>query len=106
MQSSHASRGDSSSFPNNDNNGSNGPPCRCGRSTKLLKAWTDENPGRRFFSCSVHGFTSWFDKEDPHGWQMISLLEARDEIQQQRGRGGGLGRNPISRGRGVECERE
>ncbi|XP_018473885.2 uncharacterized protein LOC108845119 [Raphanus sativus] len=85
MQTSQqASGGESSSFVNNENIGNTGPPCRCGRSTKLLKAWTDENPGRRFFCCGVHGFSSWSDAEEPHGWQMTSLLEARDQIERQR----------------------
>ncbi|KAF8107889.1 hypothetical protein N665_0116s0094 [Sinapis alba] len=84
MHTSQASGGDSSSFINNDDKTSRGPPCRCGRSTNILKSWTDENPGRRFFRCGVHGFSSWSDVEEPHGWQKISLLEAREQIQRQK----------------------
>ncbi|KAF8093510.1 hypothetical protein N665_0383s0137 [Sinapis alba] len=73
MHTSQASGGDSSSFINNNDKTSRGPPCRCGRSTKILKSWTDENPGRRFFRCG-----------EPHGWQKISLLEAREQIQRQK----------------------
>ncbi|XP_010424112.1 PREDICTED: uncharacterized protein At4g04775-like [Camelina sativa] len=55
--------------------------CNCGRSTTLAKSWTNENPGRRFFKCVVHGFVKWADEEKPYGWQKVSLLEARDEIK-------------------------
>lgn len=58
-----------------------GPLCRCNRGTVISKAWTDENPGRRFYRCQVHGFVSWADKEKQNGWQKVSLLEARDEIR-------------------------
>lgn len=37
-----------------------------------------------FFRCAVHGFSSWSDEEDPHGWQKTSLLEAREQIDRQR----------------------
>ncbi|CAE6073382.1 unnamed protein product [Arabidopsis arenosa] len=59
-----------------------GPLCNCGRATSVTKAWTNENPGRRFFRCGVHGFINWADEEKPFGWQKVSLLEARDEIRQ------------------------
>ncbi|CAA7024733.1 unnamed protein product [Microthlaspi erraticum] len=57
-----------------------GPFCHCNKATMMSKSWTNENPGRRFFRCDVHGFSSWADKENPHGWQKVSLIEARDEI--------------------------
>ncbi|CAD5314646.1 unnamed protein product [Arabidopsis thaliana] len=59
-----------------------GPLCNCGKGTTITKAWTIENPGRRFFRCGVHGFINWADEEKPCGWQKQSLLEARDEIRQ------------------------
>ncbi|XP_024009367.1 uncharacterized protein At4g04775-like [Eutrema salsugineum] len=61
-----------------------GPVCKCGRSTTMLKAWTNENPGRRFFKCDAHGFVAWADEEKPYGWQKMSLLEARDEIRHNK----------------------
>ena len=59
-----------------------GPLCNCGKGTTITKAWTNENPGRRFFRCGVHGFINWADEEKPCGWQKQSLLGARDEIRQ------------------------
>ncbi|CAE5977778.1 unnamed protein product [Arabidopsis arenosa] len=58
-----------------------GRACNCGRSTIKLKAWTDDNPGRRFYKCDVHGFVSWVDVEKQCSWQKMCLLEARDEIR-------------------------
>ncbi|KAG2268194.1 hypothetical protein Bca4012_070481 [Brassica carinata] len=61
-----------------------GPPCHCLRPTVMLTAWTDTNPGRRFYKCYLHGFFDWADAEEPHGWQRHSLLEARDQIRRLR----------------------
>ncbi|XP_010445225.1 PREDICTED: uncharacterized protein At4g04775-like [Camelina sativa] len=55
--------------------------CNCGRATTLVKSLTNENPGRRFFKCVVHGFAKWADEEKPYGWQKVSLLEAKDEMK-------------------------
>lgn len=63
---------------------SQGPPCRCTRSTSMMMSWTDDNPGRRFYRCEEHGFVAWADKEKPGGWQKDSLLEARDQIRRYR----------------------
>ncbi|CAA0233048.1 unnamed protein product [Arabidopsis thaliana] len=41
------------------------PVCSCGRATTITKAWTNENPGRRFVRCGVHGFINWADAEKP-----------------------------------------
>ncbi|KAF8093210.1 hypothetical protein N665_0388s0011 [Sinapis alba] len=60
------------------------PLYHCSRMTKTTKAWTDDNPGRRFNRCTVHGFFSWADLEDPCGWQKLSLIEARDQIRRQQ----------------------
>ncbi|CAN7076410.1 unnamed protein product [Brassica oleracea var. botrytis] len=46
-------------------------------------AWTEENPGRRFYKCDEHGFVVWHDKEKSCRWQKQSLLEARDKILTQ-----------------------
>lgn len=40
--------------------------------------------GDDFSDCAVHGFSSWFDVEDPHGWQKTCLLAAWDQIYRQR----------------------
>ncbi|KAL0855739.1 hypothetical protein Bca101_060892 [Brassica carinata] len=61
-----------------------GPPCHCSRRTLLVMALTDANPGRRFYKCYLHGFFTWADREEPHGWQKQSLLEARDQIRRLR----------------------
>ncbi|KAF3555649.1 hypothetical protein F2Q69_00012723 [Brassica cretica] len=53
---------------------------------RMLKKKTVRGEDLRliFFRCAVHGFSSWFDEEDPHGWQKTSLLEAREQIDRQR----------------------
>ncbi|XP_010445911.1 PREDICTED: uncharacterized protein LOC104728655 [Camelina sativa] len=43
--------------------------CNCGKATTLAKSWTNENPGRKFVKCVVHGFVKWADEEKPYGWQ-------------------------------------
>ncbi|KAJ4917873.1 hypothetical protein Rs2_03423 [Raphanus sativus] len=61
-----------------------GPPCHWSRRTVVVMAWTDANPGRRFYKCYIHGFFKWADMEEPHDWQKQSLLEARDQIRRLR----------------------
>ncbi|KAL0899708.1 hypothetical protein Bca101_083669 [Brassica carinata] len=61
-----------------------GPPCHCSRRTFLVMVWTDANPGRQFYKCYLHGFFTWADREEPHGWQKQNLLEARDQIRRLR----------------------
>ncbi|CAH8309226.1 unnamed protein product [Eruca vesicaria subsp. sativa] len=61
-----------------------GPPCWCSRHTNVTMSWSDENPGRRFNRCEVHGFVSWVDKEEPSTWQKVSLLEARNQIRRYK----------------------
>ncbi|KAG7558553.1 Zinc finger GRF-type [Arabidopsis thaliana x Arabidopsis arenosa] len=63
--------------------------CDCGKPATIRQAWTDANPGRRFYSCgaawrSVCDFFQWRDLEKPHGWQKTALLEARDVIRAQK----------------------
>ncbi|XP_010422589.1 PREDICTED: uncharacterized protein LOC104707851 [Camelina sativa] len=60
------------------------PNCKCGRPSTVVKSWTNDNLGRRFYRCGVHGFVDWADEEKPYGWQKRSLLEARDEICRQK----------------------
>ncbi|CAE5987980.1 unnamed protein product [Arabidopsis arenosa] len=65
-----------------------GYECDCGKQTLIFQAWTDANPGRRFYRCGA-GWRSecnhfrWIDLEKPHGWQKQALLEARDLIKAQ-----------------------
>jgi len=67
--------------------------CDCNRKAKIERAWTRENPGRRFFGCNGRrvrngyencNFFRWFDVEKPHGWQHLALLAARDIIREQK----------------------
>ena len=62
----------------------NGPLCYCKKRTSTAKAWTDDNPGRRFWLCDSHGFVDWVDKEEQNEWQKQSLLEARGVMDRQR----------------------
>ncbi|KAF3537546.1 hypothetical protein F2Q69_00021084 [Brassica cretica] len=60
--------------------------CFCGLEAALTKAWTDKNPGRRFYGCSVlsrkmdasssHGLM----KRTGHYGKKRALIEAQDEI--------------------------
>ncbi|CAH8273300.1 unnamed protein product [Arabidopsis lyrata] len=62
--------------------------CDCGKQALVRQAWTDANPGRRFYRCgagwrSECNYFRWKDIEKPHGWQYKALLEARDIIKAQ-----------------------
>ncbi|KAG2307407.1 hypothetical protein Bca52824_027155 [Brassica carinata] len=48
-----------------------GPLCYCNKRSTPAKAWTDDNPGRRFWCCGSHEFKQ-------------SLLEARGVMDRQR----------------------
>ncbi|CAH8371726.1 unnamed protein product [Eruca vesicaria subsp. sativa] len=61
-----------------------GPLCWCSRHTNVTMSWSEENPGRRFNRCEIHGFVSWVDKEEPSNWQKVSLLEARNQIRRYK----------------------
>lgn len=37
--------------------------------------------GNGYESCN---FFRWYDVEDPHGWQHLALLEARDIIREKK----------------------
>ncbi|CAH8377768.1 unnamed protein product [Eruca vesicaria subsp. sativa] len=64
--------------------------CNCKTLAQVVQAWTDDNLGRRFYSCKGrmvnHGYEScnffrWYDDvESPHGWQHLALLEAREKM--------------------------
>ncbi|XP_013689486.1 uncharacterized protein LOC106393319 [Brassica napus] len=41
-----------------------GPLCYWKKRMSTAKAWTDDNPGRRFWLCDSHGFVNWVDKEE------------------------------------------
>ncbi|EFH50590.1 predicted protein [Arabidopsis lyrata subsp. lyrata] len=65
-----------------------GYECDCGTQALIFQAWTDANPGRRFYRCgagrrSECNYFRWRDLEKPHGWQKKALLEARDLIKAQ-----------------------
>lgn len=62
---------------------SEGPPSHCSQQTVLTIAWSDDNPGRRFYKCEENGFVVWHDKERPCSWQKKSVLEAREKILTQ-----------------------
>ncbi|KAG2304598.1 hypothetical protein Bca52824_033249 [Brassica carinata] len=63
--------------------------CSCALEATIYQAWTEKNPGRRFYGCPRFkepngcNFFSWYDKEDGTLWQKRALLEARDEIREQ-----------------------
>ncbi|KAG2312950.1 hypothetical protein Bca52824_024507 [Brassica carinata] len=63
--------------------------CHCGVPVKNAKAWTDKNPGRRFYGCERWKtpldceFFQWIDEGEPFGWQKQALIEARNEIWQK-----------------------
>lgn len=62
---------------------SDGPPCFCAQPSVLTISWSDDNPGRRYYKCEVHGFVFWHDKERYCLWQKKSLLEAWNRILTQ-----------------------
>ncbi|KAF3591892.1 hypothetical protein DY000_02021379 [Brassica cretica] len=65
--------------------------CACNLTTHPMRAWTRNNPGRRFVSCRGRrvgrqyvkcDFFQWVDQEPPHGWQHLALIETRDIINE------------------------
>ncbi|XP_024013153.1 uncharacterized protein LOC112087468 [Eutrema salsugineum] len=84
----HSASSSTNSFKNET-----GVLCNCNRSAKIVRAWTIDNPGRRFYSCRGRKFANgyencnffrWFDVEKPQGWQHEALLEARNTIREQK----------------------
>ncbi|RID43114.1 hypothetical protein BRARA_J02939 [Brassica rapa] len=78
------SEGSSSGAISSSKKKNEGPLCHCKRRTSMAKAWTNDNPGRRFWLCNPHGFVAWIDLEEQNGWQKQSLLEARDVMDRLR----------------------
>ncbi|KAG5384175.1 hypothetical protein IGI04_035645 [Brassica rapa subsp. trilocularis] len=66
--------------------------CDCGLPAKIFTAWTNKNPGRKFFGCELYKemgnehckFFEWFDEGEVTGWPKRALIEARDEIREKR----------------------
>ncbi|KAG2322177.1 hypothetical protein Bca4012_057023 [Brassica carinata] len=64
--------------------------CNCNGLARIEQAWTEDNPGRRFYTCKSRirkeacNFFRWYDVEKPHGWQYQALLEAREIMRGQR----------------------
>ncbi|KAG2288292.1 hypothetical protein Bca52824_047896 [Brassica carinata] len=63
--------------------------CYCGFPAKIAQAWTDKNPGRRFYGCErykrggEYKIFQWFDEGEAFGWQKKALIEARNEIREK-----------------------
>ncbi|CDY20424.1 BnaC02g23920D [Brassica napus] len=63
--------------------------CFCGLPATVAQAWTDKNPGRRFYGCPRYKlgdhckYFSWYDEEEGTKWQKRALLEAHDEIREK-----------------------
>ncbi|VVB04206.1 unnamed protein product [Arabis nemorensis] len=83
----------SASSSNIESNNENGVLCNYNRTTKIVRAWTKDNPGRRFYGCPGRkiaqgyqncNFFRWYDLEKPNGWQHLALLEARDIMRGQK----------------------
>ncbi|XP_050215425.1 uncharacterized protein At4g04775-like [Mercurialis annua] len=67
------------------------PKCKCGIDAKVMVAWTEKNPGRRFFRCpnwraKQCSFFSWYDEEyAPHIKHMLNSLKKQKEALQKEG---------------------
>ncbi|KAL0889005.1 hypothetical protein Bca101_012988 [Brassica carinata] len=63
--------------------------CYCGLEAKISQAWTEKNPGRRFYGCERYkrrgacDFFQWYDEGEAFGWQKKALIEARNEIRKK-----------------------
>ncbi|XP_050222944.1 uncharacterized protein LOC126673032 [Mercurialis annua] len=61
------------------------PNCKCGVEAKVMVAWTEKNPGRRFFRCANWKsrqctFFSWYDEEyAPHIKHMLTTMRREKE---------------------------
>ncbi|KAG2307669.1 hypothetical protein Bca52824_027417 [Brassica carinata] len=55
------------------------------RKAKIYQAWTNKNPGRRFYGSVLYkcrgacNFFQWYDEGEAFGWQKRALIEARNE---------------------------
>ncbi|KAL0728119.1 hypothetical protein Bca4012_024212 [Brassica carinata] len=84
----------SGSSSNSRNKGyGNRKVCFCQLPAKIFTAWTDKNPGRRFYGCELYeeggnehcSYFLWLD-EEVKGWAMKALIQARDEIREKKRR--------------------
>ncbi|XP_058777881.1 uncharacterized protein At4g04775-like [Vicia villosa] len=65
--------------------------CRCGLDAPLMTAWTDANPGRRFYGCGIFRDTKcanhfvWYDEEmTPRAKELISSLNEQLIIEKNK----------------------
>ncbi|KAG2312235.1 hypothetical protein Bca52824_023792 [Brassica carinata] len=62
--------------------------CHCALPAKNAKAWTDKNPGRRFYECERWktsldcGFFQWIDEGEPFGWQKNEIWQKKKTIME------------------------
>ncbi|KAL8240885.1 hypothetical protein R6Q59_014240 [Mikania micrantha] len=60
--------------------------CHCGRFVIVRTSWTDQNPGRRFYSCPMQGtkcqFIGWVDPPMcPRSKEIIpGLLKSKNKV--------------------------
>nr|GEU83477.1 zinc finger, GRF-type [Tanacetum cinerariifolium] len=59
--------------------------CFCTKRENVITSWTNENPGRRFHGCPVHGIVDWVDPPMCHRAVNIipGLLRARNRQEAQ-----------------------
>ncbi|CAH8392529.1 unnamed protein product [Eruca vesicaria subsp. sativa] len=55
--------------------------CHCGLPAAISQAWTDKNPGRRFYGCPR--FKRGNECKGRHKMAKKALIEARDEIREK-----------------------
>lgn len=72
-----------------------GKRCNCGLYISKTRAWTKDNPGRRFYACpnfdadtNIRGckYFKWVDKEDPTDWQrhvILGLMEDKRQLSNE-----------------------
>ncbi|XP_056858437.1 uncharacterized protein LOC130511391 [Raphanus sativus] len=66
--------------------------CACQLPAKIFTAWTDKNPGRRFYGCELYkegennhcSYFAWLDEEEVKGWAKRASIQARDEIREKK----------------------
>ncbi|KAL0898536.1 hypothetical protein Bca101_082497 [Brassica carinata] len=59
-----------------------GPLCYCNKRSTPAKAWTDDNPGRRFWCCGSHEFVDWIDKQEKNECVMDRQREEIRNLKQ------------------------
>ncbi|XP_050230847.1 uncharacterized protein LOC126679879 [Mercurialis annua] len=69
----------------------NVPQCTCGVQARVMVAWTEKNPERRFFRCSKPmgsqcTFFKWYDEEyAPHLKYMLYNMKKKIDMLQKEG---------------------